>query len=300
MTGAEQRRDALAERLFGAVLGFFDIHAVELGARLGLYRALADAGSATAAELAAATGTSERYVREWLEQQATGGILAVDDPGGDPGERRFRIPAGHDEVLLDADSLAYLIPLTRLAVGATRPLPQLVEAFRNGGGVPYTAYGADFREAQGDSNRVLYLRVVGSEWLPAISDVHARLLADPPARVADVACGAGWSSIAIASAYPHVTVDALDLDDSSIAAARANVEAAGLANRVGCQVRDAADPALEGRYDLVTVFEAIHDMSRPVEVLRALRGLLAAGGSVLVADERVAETFAAPGDDIER
>jgi 2-polyprenyl-3-methyl-5-hydroxy-6-metoxy-1,4-benzoquinol methylase len=300
MSEAQERRDALAERLFGAVLGFFDIHAVELGVRLGLYRALRDAGSATSADLADATGTSERSVREWLEQQATGGILAVDDTDLAPAERRFSIPPGHDEVLLDPDSLAYLAPLARLAVAAARPLPQLREAFRSGGGIPYADFGADFHEAQGAGNRALYLRVLGAEWLPAIPEVHERLLAGPPARIADVACGAAWSSIAIARAYPQVTVDALDLDESSIALARGNVEAAGLADRVRCQVRDAADPALAHRYDLVTVFEAVHDMSRPVEVLGALRGLLADGGSLLVADERVAETFTAPGTDVER
>jgi 2-polyprenyl-3-methyl-5-hydroxy-6-metoxy-1,4-benzoquinol methylase len=297
---AAQRRDELAERLFQSVLAFFDVHAVDLGHRLGFYRALAAAGSATSAELAAATGTSERYVREWLEQQATSGILAVDDPAAEPGARRFSIPAGHDEVLLDADSLMHVAPIARLAVAAARPLPQLVEAYRTGGGVPYADYGHDFHENQGAGNRPAFVHQLAAEWFPAIPDVHARLRADPPARVGDVGAGTAWSSIAIARAYPNARVDAIDADESSIGLARANVEQSGLGDRIEVLHRDAGDAELEGSYDVVTVFEAVHDMARPVEVLRALRGMLADGGAVVVADERVAEEFTAPGDDVER
>jgi SAM-dependent methyltransferase len=137
-------------------------------------------------------------------------------------------------------------------------------------------------------------------WLASIPDVDARLRALPPARVADVACGTAWSSIAIARSYPEVTVDALDVDVDSIATARRNIAAAGLADRVKPAVHDASDPELGGRYDLVTIFEALHDMNHPVEALRSARSSLAEGGSVLVADERVAERFTVPGDDIER
>jgi len=295
-----EQRDALVERLFEAVLGFNDLHMVYVGDRLGLYRALADRGPVTATELATATGTHERYVREWLEHQAVGSILEVDDVSLDPGARRYRLPAGHDEVLLERDSLNYLAPFVRMMVGLARPLPAVLEAFRSGGGVPYTefSYDADFCEGQEDMNRVQYVNLLGSEWLPQIPDVHARLQADPPARVADVACGTGWSSIAIARAYPKVTVDGFDLDEPSITLAKRNAAETGLEDRINFQIRDAAD--LGGRYDLVTVFEAIHDMSRPVEALRAIRGLVADGGAVVIADERVAESFTAPADDIER
>lgn len=297
---AAARRDALVERLFQAVVGFFDVHAVDLGVRLGLYAALRDAGVATSGELAAATGLNERYVREWLEQQAVTGILAVDDAAAAPGERRYRIPEGHDEALLDRDSLNYIAPLAGLAVAAAAPGRQLLEAYRSGGGVPYADYGTALHQAQGEVNRPLFLALLGSEWLPSIADLHERLLADPPARVADVACGTAWSSIGIARAYPNVTVDAIDSDESSLRLARANVDAAEVSDRVNLLQLDAADPQLREQYDLVTVFEAVHDMSRPVEALQAFRGLLAPGGSLLVMDERVAETFTAPGDEVER
>ena len=296
---AEARRDALSSRLFEAAITTMEACAVYLGDRLGFYAALNRQGPSTAAELAKATGTHPRYVREWLEQQAVAGILEVD-AAADADDRRYRLPPGHAEVLLDADSLNWLTPVLRLVVGLTAPLPALLEAYRTGGGVPWSAYGEDGRLGQAGQNRAIFLRLLGTEWLPAVPDVHARLLADPPARVADVACGAGWSSIAIARAYPKARVDGFDLDEPSIAVARNNVVAAGLADRVSMAVRDAGDPALAGRYDLVTIFEALHDMSRPVEVLRKMRDLLAPGGTVIVMDERVADTFTAPGDAVER
>ena len=293
-------RDALAERLFGAALGAYELMTVHLGDRLGLYRALAELGVATPAEVAAATGTLERYAREWLEQQAVAGILEVDEVGAPAEERRYRLPQGHAEVLIERDSLAHLTPLARYSVSFAHVLPAVEEAFRSGGGVPWEAYGELGREAQGDANRPLFTNLLGSEWLPAISEVHERLLADPPARVADVACGAGWSSIAIARTYPKATVDGYDLDAASVELARSNLAGSGVEDRVTFHLRDAGDPELAGSYQLVTVFEAVHDMSRPVEVLRALRGLAAEDGAVVVMDERVADVFTAPGDEVER
>jgi 2-polyprenyl-3-methyl-5-hydroxy-6-metoxy-1,4-benzoquinol methylase len=149
-------------------------------------------------------------------------------------------------------------------------------------------------------NRQQFVNELGSSWLPAIPDVHARLESDPPARVADVACGTGWSSISMARAYPKVEVDGIDLDQYSIELARGNLAGSDVDDRVRFEVRDAADPDLEGRYDLVTVFEAVHDMPRPVAVLHSLRRLAVDGGAVVIADERVAESFTAPGDDVER
>jgi 2-polyprenyl-3-methyl-5-hydroxy-6-metoxy-1,4-benzoquinol methylase len=135
-----------------------------------------------------------------------------------------------------------------------------------------------------------------------MADIDARLRSVTGARVADVGCGTGWSTIAIAPGYPSALVDGLDVDPGSIDQANEMLAGLGddLAARVTFAARDAADPALAGRYDLVTIFEALHDMAQPVPVLRAVRELLAPGGAVLVADERVAERFTAPGDATER
>jgi SAM-dependent methyltransferase len=296
----EERRDALVERLFDATLGAFDLLTVYLGDRLGLYAALAERGASTSGELATAAGIHERYAREWLEQQAMSGIVEVDDPDADAGERRYSLPHGHEEALLHETSTNYIAPMAQALVACTRPIDSLLAAFRSGGGVPYSDYGADLHEGQARFTRPLFDNLLGSEWLPAVPDVHARLQADPPARVVDVACGLGRSSIAIARAYPKVAVDGIDLDEASIVRALELLPGSGVEDRVTFRRADAADPSLAGRYDLVTVFEALHDMSYPVEVLRALRGLLAPGGSVIIGDERTAERFSLDAGPIER
>lgn len=296
----DTQRDALVARLFGATLGMMELVSVYLGERLGFYRGLMEAGAATSGELAARVGADERYTREWLEQQAVNGLLTVGGTANEPPARRYRLPAGHAEVLLDRDSLAYMTPLAKQLVGMLLPLPALVEAFRSGAGVPYADYGTDTREGIAEANRALFVNLLGREWLPAIPELHARLLAAPPARVADVGCGTGWSSIAIARAYPAALIDGFDLDAASVATATANAATEGLAARVAFAVRDAADPQLAGQYDLALAIECIHDMSQPVAALRAMRGLIRPGGVVLIVDERVAERFAVPGDEIER
>lgn len=295
----EQQRDALVERLLAATAGMFDIFATYLGDRLGLYRALAEGGAATSAALSSRTGTHERYVREWLEQQTVIGTLQVDDPAADPGVRRYHLPAGHAEVLAERDNPNFLAPLAQLMVGTVHPLAAIVDAFRTGAGVPFGDYGPDMREGQGGLNRVAFLQQLGREWLPRLPDIHARLLADPPARVADLGCGAGWAGIGIARAYPKARVDGFDLDAPSVALAQANAREAGVADRVRFAVRDAADTSLAGQYDLVTAFECIHDMADPVGALRAMRALADERGAVIVMDEKVGESFAARNDDTE-
>ncbi len=295
-----QQRDRLIERLLQATSGVFDIFTIQIGNHFGYYRLLAEDGPLTPVALATRSGTNERYAREWLEQQTVTGILTVDNPEAAAEARQFRIPAGHVEVLVERDSLNHLAPLAQITVGAVYPFAALLDAFRTGGGVPYGEYGVNMREGQAGMNRAAFLYQLGAEWLPAIPDVHARLGADPPARVADVGCGAGWSSIGIARAYPQARVDGFDLDDPSIALARANAREMGVAETVTFEVRDAGDPALAGRYDLVTAFECIHDMSQPVVVLRSMRTLAGERGTVLVVDERVGEVFTPTGTDVER
>ncbi len=293
------QRDAFVERLLKSSEGVFDIFSIYLGEKLGLYEALARFGPATSTDLAQRTSTHERYIREWLEQQTVAGILTVENASTPALERRYALPAGHAEALTDTESLNYLAPLAQLLVGATRPLDALIHAYQHGGGVPYSAYGEDLVEGQATMNRAMFLQLLPHEWLTALSDVHARLQADPSARVADIGCGAGWSSIGMAQAYPTISVDGYDLDTASIERARAHAREAGVNDRVAFHVHDASDPALAGQYDLVTAFECVHDMSRPVEALAAMRRLAGDRGTVLIVDERVGETFTAAGSGVE-
>jgi 2-polyprenyl-3-methyl-5-hydroxy-6-metoxy-1,4-benzoquinol methylase len=300
MSTADERRDKLVERLFGSALGAMDLLCVYLGDRLGMYQALVSAGPSTSTEMATAVGINERYAREWLEQQAMAGILETRNPSASEGERRYTLPAGHDEVLLDAGGLNSMAPMAQLVVACALPIHAVLEAFRSGDGVPYADYGADLHEGQARFTQPLFDNLLATEWLPAVPAIHDRLLRDPPSRVADLACGLGRSSIAIAQGYAKVTVDGIDLDRASIERAQQLLPGSGVEHRVAYQCRDAADPELSGRYDLVTIFEALHDMSYPVEVLRTARGLLASSGCVLVADERTADRFALDAGDVER
>ncbi|HVL91142.1 MAG TPA: class I SAM-dependent methyltransferase, partial [Actinomycetota bacterium] len=298
-TTAQERTDRLNDKIFAAGLGATDLTILYLGEKLGLFRAIAAAGSATPAELAKATGTAGRYCREWLEAAAATEFLEVDDPAAAPDERRFRIPAGGEALLADPADPSFQGYVPMLFTGCIVMLPAIVEAFRTGGGVPWSQYGPDVIDGQEAQNRNLYLSSLATEWLPKIPDVHARL-SEPGARVADVACGTGWSSIAIAEAYPGAEVHGFDLDEYSIAKARGYAEERGLAGRVRFEVRDAADPSLSGAFDLVLILEALHDMGDPVAVLRATRSLAGDRGMVVVMDEKTEETFTPNAPDLER
>jgi 2-polyprenyl-3-methyl-5-hydroxy-6-metoxy-1,4-benzoquinol methylase len=290
-----KQRDDLTGRLYGAYIGMLDLASVYLGDRLGLYRSLADDGPATAAQLAQRAGIDERYAREWLEQQAVTGFLTVDDVAAAPEARVFTLPRAHAVTLLDRDSTASATPMALFLAPVGQMLPRLVEAYRTGDGIAWSEYGDDCWQGQGDFNRPFMRGGLAAE-LAKIPDLHAKLSSG--GRVADIACGVGWSAIAIAKAYPKVTVDGYDLDGAALTQATAYAKAEGASDRVHFFIRDAAKAS--GTYDLVTIFEALHDMSAPVEVLRAIRSKLAPGGSLIVADENVKDTFTAPGDDVER
>ena len=295
----EARRDAFVDRLLQSTSGVFDIFTIYIGDRLGFYKELSSNSFLNSVELADRTGTQERYVREWLEQQTVTGILEVEDVKVAASERRFRLPAGHREILVERDSLNYLAPLSQLVVGAVSPIGSVLEAFKNGGGVPYSDYGADLREGQAGINRSLFLQELGQEWLPSIPDIHQRLQEKPAAKVADIGMGAGWSSIGIAQTYPDVLIDGYDLDEASVELARNNALEVGLNGRLNFHISDASDIELNGRYDLVTIFEALHDMSDPVAALRSARRLVDQNGAVLVVDERVGDEFTPTGNDVE-
>jgi 2-polyprenyl-3-methyl-5-hydroxy-6-metoxy-1,4-benzoquinol methylase len=293
-------REVLAGRLVDGLTGAMETLGVYLGVELGLYRTLADLGSATEAELAGQAGITTRYAREWLEQQAVAGFLACDDPSRPAPERRFRLPAGHAEVLVNPDSPYHAAPLAQALAGVARALPQLPGAYRSGAGVPYADYGREIRRGIAAANRPMFLHELATAWLPAVPDLDRRLRSAPPPRVLDLGCGLGASSVALARAYPRATVLGVDLDTASVADARVAAAEAGVADRVSFVVGDAAQLSQEAPFDLITIFEALHDMGDPVGALRTARDRLADGGSVLVADERVADTFTAPGDATER
>lgn len=293
------RTDLLAERLFLSAVGALELFSVYLGTDLGLYRVLDAHGPLTAAELSTRAGIAPRYAHEWLEQQAVAGFLETD-PDAPADERRYRLDPAHARVLLEPDDPAHVAPLAHLLAGIGGVISQVARAYRTGEGVPYESYGDAFRYGQGHMNRPAFTHELPADWLAAMPDIVDRLRTGRDPRVADVGCGQGWSTVALARAFPNARVDGVDIDAASVADARANAELAGVEERVNVLQTDASRLRDTGPYDLVVVLEALHDLSRPVDFLRAARAALADDGVVLVVDERVADRFTAPGDEVER
>jgi 2-polyprenyl-3-methyl-5-hydroxy-6-metoxy-1,4-benzoquinol methylase len=289
--------EALSARLLQSTIGALELYSIYLGRELGLYAALRHGVPLTPPELAETVGIASRYAREWLEQQAAAGLLEVRDASQPPDDRLYGLPAGHLNVLVNEDHPAHLAPLSQMVAGIGGALEQVLSAYRTGGGVPYPQFGGAFRRGQAGINRPAFVHDLASTWIPAAPDVH-NALTSGSLRVADVGCGAGWSTIAVARAYPKAEVIGFDADAASVEDARAYAAEQEVVVRF--EQRDAVSLSAEGPFDLVLVLEALHDMSRPREALAALRDALAPGGSVLVADEKVGEHFHAPADDTER
>ena len=286
----------LDQRLLASTIGALELFGVYLGDRLGLYRALSDGHGRTPADLAAACRIHPRYAREWLEQQAVAGILMVDDPAAAEAERRYALPAAHAAMLVDACDPSHLAPLARMIAGIGGVLGEVVDAYRTGGGVPYTRYGPDFRHGQGGINRPAFATALVRDWVPAVPGVVERL--DAGGRVLDLGCGQGFAAIAMARAFPGAEVWGVDADPPSIDDARLAAKAAGARVRFECA--DAAGLAGHGPFDLVLLLEVLHDLARPAEALLAVRRALADDGVLLIADELVEPAFTAPGGDLER
>ena len=291
---------ALSVRLFVAALSTQESLAAYIGVKLGLYASLAGGGPASADELAERTGLAPRYLREWLEQQAVCGYLAVvDDGDGTPAGRVFGLPAGHERVLVASADPMSLVSTALLPLGGVAAaLPSLLDAFRTGAGVSDEVYGDDWRQGHGGANRAVFTGQLAGWVRDHAPGVHERLTARP-ARVADLGSGAGWASIALAHAYPLATITGYDLDEQTVAEANERAAAEGLAGRVSFRVVDVGELTGEA-FDLVCLFDTLHEVGQPVEVLAACRRLRAEGGDVLVLDARVRDRFTAPADDVER
>ena len=249
---------------------------VVMGDRLGLYRALAGAGGLTPAELADRTGTAERYVREWANAQAAGGYLAYDADS-----ETYSLPPEQTVALTDADSPAYLPGFFQIALGSVTDSPRIVEAARSGDGVGWHEHVHDVHEGCERFFRPGYNANLVAEWLPALEGVIAKLTQG--AKVADVGCGHGASTILMAQAFPNSTFVGSDYHEGSIETARARAQEAGVADRVRFQVAPAA--SYDGSdYDLVTVFDCLHDMGDPVSAVRHVLSTLKSDGTWMIVE----------------
>jgi 2-polyprenyl-3-methyl-5-hydroxy-6-metoxy-1,4-benzoquinol methylase len=260
---------------------------VVMGDQLGYYRALADHGPLVAAELASHTSTDVHYAREWLNAQAAGGYIDYD-----PESATFSISPEHAIALTDADSPAYLQGLFQIAHGTVRDTPAIIEAARTGAGFGWHEHNGDVHVGCERFFRPGYLANLVSEWLPALDGVVDKL--ERGGRVADIGCGHGAPDILIAQAFPNSIVVGSDYHRESIEVATQRAIAAGVADRATFHVADSSRPPGE-RFDLVTMFDCLHDMGDPVGAAKQVREILAPDGTWMIvepiAGDRPEENF---------
>jgi SAM-dependent methyltransferase len=248
---------------------------VVIGEKLGLYKALA-AHPMTSGELAAKTATDERYVREWLSSQAAGGYVTFDEK-----TNKFSLSEEQAFALVNEESPAYLPGAFQLALGSLAAVPRITDAFRNGAGMGWNEHDEDVFHGCEKFFRPGYAANLVSAWIPALSDVQQKLEAG--ARVADVGCGKGASTILMAKAFPKSRFFAFDYHDKSIEAARESAQRAGVADRVTFEVAKAKEyPGKD--YDLVAVFDSLHDMGDPAGAAAHVRGSLRKDGTWMIVE----------------
>jgi SAM-dependent methyltransferase len=258
---------------FGAT---FHAACVTIGDKLGLYKGLAAGGPQTPAELAMRTGTTERYVREWLASQAAGGYVTLNAPTG-----HYSLSEEQAFTLADEKSPAFLPGAFQVALAATKVVPKLVEAFRTGEGVGWHEHDHELFHGTERFFRPGYAAHLVKEWIPALHDAEARL--KEGGRVADVGCGHGASTILMAEAYPKSTFIGFDYHEGSIQIARQRASKSGMADRVKFEVATAKDfPGTE--YDLVTCFDCLHDMGDPVGASWHVRDALVPQGTWMIVE----------------
>lgn len=285
MTIDEEKVEQFVGQLVGDVGATVSSALAHIGHRLGLYRAMAGAGPLAPAELAERTGTHERYVREWLNNQAAGGYVLYH-----PADGTYELPAEHAFVLANEDSPVYMAAAWEQMAAIWAVESRLEAAFQSGEGVAWHDQDPRFFGATEAFFKPAYRTSLVDEWIPALDGVQDRLRAG--GRVADVGCGHGASSILLAEAFPQTTVTGFDYHESSIDAARKRAVDAGLQGngRLDFEVADArAYPVPSGGYDLICFFDSLHDFGDPVGAAAHAREALADDGTVMLVEIRAGD-----------
>jgi SAM-dependent methyltransferase len=281
----EDRLNQLLGQVIGDLGGLVTAPLVQIGDRLGLFRALDGAGGLSSAELAERTDLNERYVREWLLVMGAAGYLSYE------GDGRFRLSAEQAQLFVRPDSPAYVVGGFQNMTAAVRSLDRLTEAFRTGAGMGWHEHHRDMFEGTERFFRPGYLASLTTSWIPAFPGLEGMLRAG--ARVADVGCGFGASTRIMAEAYPASTFVGVDYHTESVAMARQRVSDAGLGDRVDFQVAGAAE--LTGQFGLITFFDCLHDMPDPGSALEAARRAVADDGYVMLVEpisgDRIEDTL---------
>jgi len=285
MTAGTDFDPAKAEAFGGQVMGILGggllTMMVDIGHRTGLF-AVAAEGWLTSEQVTAKAGLTERYVREWLSAMTSAGIVEYDEGAG-----TFRLPPEHAALLVGPTTVA---PLAVTTTVLARHVPQIVQAFRDGGGVPYAAFGPEFTDAWDAVGRGVFDTLLIGAYLPLAPGLADALAAG--VHVADIACGTGHALVVLARQFPASTFTGYDLDEHAIARARAEAAGAELSN-VTFEVADVARLGVSSRFDVVFVFDAIHDQVHPDAVLTRIADALVPGGLLFMREPHAADTLAA-------
>lgn len=250
---------------------------VVIGEKLGLYKAMAQAGKAvTPAELAELTETNERYIREWLNAQAAGGYVSYDEEN-----RNYFLSEEQAFALANESSPVYLPGAFLVAVSSLRAVPKMIDKFRSGEGLGWHEHDAGLFRGTEMFFRPGYAANLVSSWIPALNGIEEKLKAG--AKVADVGCGLGASTILMAQEYPNSTFTGFDYHDKSIEMARERAKEAGVSERVSFEVAKAKDFPGEN-YDFVTYFDCLHDMGDPVGAAAHVKEALASDGTWMIVE----------------
>lgn len=277
----EAKLNALMERIIGDLGAAFGAALVVLGDKLGLYKAMAGKGPMTPADLARKTNTSERYVREWLNSQAAAGFVDYD-----PETVRYRLSDEQAYALADEKSPVFIPGAFQIISSVVKDEPRIAEAFRTGSGFGWHEHEAGLFEGTERFFRPNYAAHLVTSWIPSLDGVEEKLRTG--ARVADVGCGHGASTVLMAEAYPQTTFVGFDYHPSSIERARQRAEDAGVAKRVRFEVATAKNfPG--GDYDLVACFDCLHDMGDPVGAAHHVRKSLRRDGTWMIVEPRAGD-----------
>lgn len=272
----DARVEAFAEQFLTDLAGAASTVMTVIGDRLGLYAALAGRGPATAAELAAATGTHPRLVTEWLAAQTVSGYVTHDPAAG-----TYALPLEHAMVLAEPDSPAYVVGAAEIVNGQYLTLNELEAAFRGDGGIDLDSFPSSLFAGVERYFRTVYAHEMATTWFPAVDGLVPRLQAG--VRVADVGCGHGQSALQLAAHWTACTITGFDLHEPSVVTARAKAVEAGVDERVSFHVADAAEIG-PGPFDVVLFSDALHDMGDPPAALRRAHEVLVDGGIVVAVE----------------
>ena len=272
--------EEFAGRLLSLFSGSMLSYMIDIGHRTGLFAAAAR-GPATSDELAERAGLDERYVREWLGAMVTGGIVDYDPPA-----KSYSLPPERAACLTEGPS--NMAPFAQMNTHLGKHVHQVARAFREGGGVPYAEYRPEFTDVMDALGRNVYDALLIDAYLPLVPELAERLEAG--ARVADVACGTGHALVLLARAFPASTFVGYDLDEGAIARARAEAGGAGLTN-VSFEVRDAARLEVDRPFEVVFVFDAIHDQVDPGGVLERIHSALTNGGTFVMKEPHASDNL---------